>query len=91
MRLFLCCAIFALLATSAEAAKRSPDLVVSRVSAPSTVAPGASVKVGVTTKNTGKARGARSATTVKLAQGRARPHARQGAGRGQDGGGRDHA
>ena len=58
MRLFLCCAIFALLATGAEAAKRSPDLVVSRVSAPSTVAPGASVKVGVTTKNTGTAKGA---------------------------------
>ena len=56
MRLFLCCAIFALLATGAEAAKRSPDLVVSRISAPSTVAPGASVKVVVTTKNTGKAR-----------------------------------
>ena len=60
MRLFLCCAIFALLATRAEAAKRSPDLVVSRVSAPSTVAPGASVKVAVTTKNSGKAKGAKS-------------------------------
>ena len=56
MRLLLCCAIFALLATSAEAAKRSPDLVVSRITAPSTVAPGASVKLTVTTKNTGKAR-----------------------------------
>jgi hypothetical protein len=66
MRLLLCCAIFALLATSAEAAKRSPDLVVSRITAPSTVAPGASVKLTVTTKNTGKARSGRSVTTVRL-------------------------
>ena len=60
MRLTLLCLLLALAAApAAEAAKRTADLVVSRVSVPTTAAPGATLKLELTTKNAGTAKSAR--------------------------------
>lgn len=53
-------------APAAEAAAKRSDLVVSRVAVPAAVAPGAALKIDLTTKNAGKAKSGRSATSLWL-------------------------